>query len=342
MCVILELAHAFNEQDIFDRCFHFIMVNATDVLKAANFKDLCRECLKKVLTSNDLNANEFDVYDAIVHWADGECLRNKTRVNDARRREVLGDILFSVRFALMDVNEFTHRLSMKDVLTADEKVVLYQFFHGEVSQLPREFNRTPRKRYKDRDEIAHLANANDEEKLEKYQHREDENKRKIEFADELIAYLRNQPMLRVLRFSDIGGPWHFRKGADAIRFRCSRVIVLRGVEIFGPCSGIDTYKIDLTLSDDMKNEVGREYFTLVARDPQTKTYDLQLKHPVRIPADRMFTVSAQIRGSPSYQGIRGEAFVETEGVAFEFHNSNGSFNGTDVTVGQIPALLFSL
>jgi len=143
------------------------MVNATDVLKAANFNDLCRECLKKVLTSNDLNADEFDVYDAIVHWADGECLRNKTRVNDARRREVLGDILFSVRFALMDVNEFTHRLSMKDVLTADEKVVLYQFFHGEVSQLPREFNRTPRKRYKDRDEIAHLANAKDEKKTGK-------------------------------------------------------------------------------------------------------------------------------------------------------------------------------
>jgi len=343
VCTTLELAHTHNEQEIFDKCFHFILVNATDVFKATNFKDLCRECVKKILTSDDLNASEFDVYDAVVLWADGECSRKKTKPNDERRRDVLGDLLFSVRFALMDVDEFTHRLSMKEVLTSEEKVVLYQFFHGEVNKLPSEFNRTPRKQYKVRAEFANMEISEDGN-IAPSSNKEDtkDRPRTVELPRKTRSKHLDQPTLRVLRYKDIGGPWEFRKGADAIRFQCSNTIVLRGVEIFGPFYESDTYTVDFTLTDDLKNDIRKEHFTVDARVPHQKTYDVILRNPVRVPAQRIFTVSVKIRGEASYQGLRGSAYVETEGVTFDFYSSNVSFNGTDVTVGQIPALLFSL
>ncbi|WAR07026.1 BTBD6-like protein [Mya arenaria] len=125
VCVTLELAHSYTAEKIYERCFRFINGNAVDVLKASNFPDLCKECVDRVLTSDDLNADELEVYNALIRWADGSCARTRQCPTDKTCREVLGSLLFCVRFAIMDVDEFTHKLSMKDVLSLEEKVVLY-------------------------------------------------------------------------------------------------------------------------------------------------------------------------------------------------------------------------
>ncbi|XP_052808215.1 BTB/POZ domain-containing protein 6-B-like [Mya arenaria] len=318
VCVTLELADYFNEDNIFERCFRFINVNAVDVLKASNFPDLCEECVHRVLTSDALNADEFEVYDAVIRWADGKCARTTQRPTDETRRQVLGSLLFSVRFAIMDVDEFTHKLSTKDVLSTEEKVVLYQFYHGEVNVLPDMFNRTPRRQYRQRDHVDNTSpltiDGNRAPRIEQMNI--------VSLPRDEEQRFQRSSLRRVTRFWGIGGPWNLIKGADAIRFQCSKVIILRGIEIFGPYRGTEQYNVSVTLTDDLKTDVRKESFTIDAKVPGKKTYDAILRDPVRVPPNRLFTISVLMKGAPCLQGLNGTSTIETEGVTFQFMNSN--------------------
>ena len=356
VCKILENAHTYNVQDIYDKCLRFIYVNAVDVLKTPNLRDLCRECVTEIVKSDDLLANETNVYDALINWANGECARGhrKLPLNDTNRREVLGDLLFCTRFPLMDVNVFSHRISKQNVLRSDEKIALFQYFHGEVHTLPERFNRKPRRKYSVNREILARAesNINDIErsiptpKQDQFSRRailslEDANKQQLKgnYPSYDNVYIEpDQPILRVVRYKSIAGPWNLNS-PDAVSFRCSSTIILRGIQVFGPYKGTDYYTVRLSVFDEFRNEIRNEEINIFT--DKAKVYDVILKDPVRIPKQRIFTIQVAMKGKPTIHGTDGIAAVVTEGVQFEFINSNRSMNGTDITTGQIPALLFS-
>ena len=50
--------------------------------------------------------------------------------NDAQLRKILGDLIYLIRFLIMECNYFTNEVSTKNVLTAEEKVEIFQSFHG--------------------------------------------------------------------------------------------------------------------------------------------------------------------------------------------------------------------
>ena len=356
VCKILENAHTYNEQDIYDKCLRFIYVNADDVLKTPNFRDLCRECVTEIVKSDDLLADETHVYDALINWANGECSRSQRKLplNDTNRREVLGDLLFCSRFPLMDVNVFSHRISKQNVLHSDEKISLFQYFHGEVNTLPDRFNRKGRRKYSINREILARADGDFNElgrsirtpKQGQYSRRsilplEDSNQQQLKerFPSYDNVYIEpDQPVLRVVRYKSIAGPWNLNS-PDAVSFRCSSTIILRGVQVFGPYKGTDYYTVRLSVFDEFRNEIRNEEINIFT--DKSKVYDVMLHDPVRIPKQRIFTIQMAMKGKPTIHGKDGAAVVVTEDVQFEFINSNRSMNGTDVTTGQIPALLFS-
>ena len=355
VCKLLENAHTYNEQHIFEKCLRFIYVNATDVLKVANFRDLCRECVSVIVKADDLLADETDVYDALVNWANGQCARSQRKLhsNDTNRREVLGDMLYYVRFPLMDVTVFTQRISKANVLQSEEKIALFQYFHGETTILPEKFNRKARKQYSVNKAILARAATPDVER-EVFQQRQ--NYRHVphlplDSADtnqgNHIGYVSSYdndtieavgPVMRVIRYKGIGGPWNLRS-PDAVSFKCSSTIIFRGVQVFGPFKGTDYYTVTISLFDEFRNEIRKEEVNVFT--DKSKVYDIMLHKPARIPRQRVFTVQTSMKGKPTIQGTGGTAIVVAEDVQFEFINSNRSTNGTDITTGQIPALLFS-
>ena len=350
VCKILESAHTFNEQSIYEKCLRFIYVNAIDVLKVPNFRDLCKDCVSEIVKADDLLTDETQVYDALVGWANGQCARNQRQlpVNDTTRREVLGDMLFYVRFPLMDVTVFTQRISKSNVLKSEEKIALFQYFHGEISNLPEKFNRRQRKQYSINKAIVARAQSpilDKNQQRENYRPPSNQSIKMVETnrGERIPAYDNihvesDGPVLRVVRYKGIGGPWNL-KGPDAISFRCSSTILFRGVQVFGPFKGTDYCTGTISLFDEFRNEVLTEEMNLFTN--KAKVYDVMLRSAVRIPKQRLFTVVINMTGKPTIQGTDGIATVVTEDVRFEFINSNRSNNGTDVSTGQIPALLFS-
>lgn len=355
VCVILEEAHKRNETDVFNSCMHFILVNAVDVFEGKDFSDLCRKCLEDIVKSDLLNADEFAVYNGLVRWAEGQCVRSRQERTDENLRKVLGDLIYHVRFPIMDVKEFTEKLSSKKILSTKEKVELYQYFHGDNYALSAKFNVNNRKVYKVKDELSPRShdspgrkqNYRTNSRVNRHENERhnlnisERNPHSLSFDSRFENPEISLPLKRVQRFKNVAGPWLLR-GADAISFTCSRPIILRGVSVYGPYIGIGSYTVSLTVYDDSKKEIRREEIFLDADNPKMTSYDVMLQNSLRILAGRSYTVSVHLKdGKPTYQGVKGTCMVTKEDVSFEFEDSSFSFNGTDVSVGQIPGLLYS-
>ena len=321
VCRVMEQAHIYNENGLYDKCFRFISANANDILVKPAFGELCPECVEKIIRPNELDADEDKVYEGCMIWANAECRRCRKQPNDETRRDMLGDLLYLIRFPAMDISYFTHKVSLGNVLTHDETLSIFQYFHGEVQQLPNRFNKRPRNRVPQRNknrEVTEPVKISDYRKLPN-----------------------SENISRVSRFPSCSGEWKQNGPPDAISFSVSRTIILYGIQIYGTARGQEMYPVKLFVYDDTKEEMRKTDATIYTNTSKHK-YDVYLSEPIRVPARRTFTVMVLTKGGPARKGIDGEAVKVEDGVSFEFSASNKSSNGTDVTVGQIPGLLFTI
>lgn len=350
---ILEQAHTYNESKLFDKCLKFILVNAADVLRTRAFLELCTDCVKKIVCSDDLKADEELIFESMMDWSTGECRRKGISATDQNRRQVLGNLLYQIRFPTMDVVYFTQRVSFRDILSDDEAVSVYQYFHGEERQLSRKFNKKERNRIKSkRNYLDREANQVNVQPMSTAQFVESRRSHRRSPAVRFVTPEPPKPVpvvldipnnlhkSRVSRFISSDGQWKQNGPPDAISFTCSDPIVLYGIEIYGSVRDRESYKVKLYLYDDMKEEVCRNE-VVVTTDSFSRTCDVMFSRAVRVPPGRVFTVVVALKGNSCNKGVQGRSLVDCDGVRFEFMNSNRSSNGTDVTVGQIPALIFS-
>lgn len=315
VCRIMEQAHLYDESSLYEKCLRYIMVNANAVLRMPSFSELCAECVERVIKADDLRAPEQAVFEACVTWADAACKRSRKQPNDVNRRKVLGKLLYSIRFPIMDVTYFTQKVSLGQLLSHDEKLSIFQYFHGEESQLPSRFSRFPR------NQMPTSVKDNPEPIM--------------------LDTTRSPSFARVRRFNGTGGKWKQNGPPDAISFTVSLPIVLYGVEVYGVAAGKETYNIKILVYDDVTREEIRNNDVSIFTNTIKDTYDIFLTRPLRIPPKRVFTIVLFIKGHPTHKGIDGDASDTVDGVMFEFSDSNRSSNGTGVSVGQIPGILFN-
>ena len=92
--------------------------------------------------------------------------------------------------------------------------------------------------------------------------------------------------------------------------------------------------------DDLTEEVRKDDVRSTT-DDIPNTYEVILVPPIRILPLRVFTIMIIMKGSLTYKGVDGQTLKRVDGVTFEFRESNRSSNGTGVTIGQMPSLLFN-
>ena len=348
VCKIMEQAHIYNESALHNKCLGYILNHGWEVLQTPAFTELCMDCLGRIVKSDDLKSSEEDVYEAVIGWSTNECRRQKYQPTDENRRQILGPLLYLIRFPVMDVTYFTQKVSFREILSNDEAVSIFQYFHGEEQQLPNRFNRNERNRLQSSKPFTerkaqYLGTTNRNRDVQRVTPSQRPQQRQV--STPLIMGAPWSPnMSKVCRFRTYDGEWKQNGPPDAISFVCSNPIVLYGVEIYGPAckSGKqrETCNVKLSVFDDLKQEV-RKNDGRITTDNVRKTYEVMLLRPIRIPPSRVFTVMVSIKGSPTHKGVEGQSLQVVDGVTFEFSDSNRSSNGTGVTVGQIPALLFN-
>lgn len=340
VCKIMEQAHIYSESNLYDKCLNFIFVNGADVIRTHAFNDLCEECVGAIVRSDELQAQEELIFEAMIVWSTSGCRRRKMSPTDVNRRTALGPLLYLIRFPTMTVTYFTQKVSFRDILSHDEAVSIYQYFHGEDRKLSKLFNKNERNRLKSKSRPTEKkSNVRQKEYIPLVL--EVSPRRRMGIKPYIPLPSPNSPNIsRAARFRTYDGHWKQNGPPDAISFSCSYPIVLYGIEVFGAAKGAETYNITMYLYDDMKEEV-RKNDSRITTEHIRRTYDIIYSRPIRVPPNRVFTVLVELKGSPTNKGVDGSANHVVDGVTFEFSSSNRSSNGTDVTVGQIPSLLFS-
>ncbi|XP_060064922.1 BTB/POZ domain-containing protein 1-like [Ylistrum balloti] len=117
---LLHQSHELGMNCLVNYCLRFIAENATAVLDSVVFTHMCWDCVESVTAMRDLNIDETGLYDAVVRWAKTECVRQNLEVTAENKREVLGDILFNVRFDYIDKDFFLDRVCPDMILRPHE------------------------------------------------------------------------------------------------------------------------------------------------------------------------------------------------------------------------------
>lgn len=328
VCVILELAHSSNVKQVYSKCLQFIFSNAEEVLVTNGFRELCVECVEDIVKSDHLNADELSVYDALIAWADKQYAHKGTVPTDELRRNTLGELLYHVRFVVMDVDHFAQKISKAEVLPKDDKLALYQAKYEKDASLPENLNKKPRQRkirvMPDADVIKTPATSSTP----------------LNGVDEAGLDFKHLSMEKVTRFGDMGGSWTM-KGPDAICLTVSSPIILRGVQVFGPIEVTEKFKVDITVFDENKREL-RTNTIQISPKSRLKIYDVLLDDPLELEADETYTILLSIKSKPTHHGINGQQIIVKGEMKFEFKDSNKSYNGTGVSIGQIPSILYNV
>ncbi|XP_071119149.1 BTB/POZ domain-containing protein 6-like [Haliotis cracherodii] len=126
-CVILEQAHVFDEEKLFDRALKVIVQNGDVAFESHGFKDLCKTCFKSVVISEDVLAKPETVFKAAVLWAEQMCNRQGREITPENKRLVLGDSVYDIDFTKMDPKVFAKSVVPSGILSGDETTKLFCF-----------------------------------------------------------------------------------------------------------------------------------------------------------------------------------------------------------------------
>ncbi|XP_067658580.1 BTB/POZ domain-containing protein 6-like [Haliotis asinina] len=130
VCSLIEQAHFFDEPQLYQSCLSFIHQHGADVLRTTGFIQLSRACVLDVISSDSLASEERYVIEAMLRWAEAECKRQNEPVHDSNLRKILGELLFQIRFNLLDISYYSSKVSTRKILTDAEKVTLFQAISG--------------------------------------------------------------------------------------------------------------------------------------------------------------------------------------------------------------------
>ncbi|XP_046360091.2 BTB/POZ domain-containing protein 2-like isoform X4 [Haliotis rufescens] len=130
VCSLLEQAHIFDEQQLYQSCLSFIHQQGATVLQTDGFQELSRACVLDVISSNSLACQEHIVFVAMLRWAEAECKRQSKHVQDSTMRVVLGELVFQIRFGLLDMSYYSAQVSTRQILYDAEKLELFQAISG--------------------------------------------------------------------------------------------------------------------------------------------------------------------------------------------------------------------
>ncbi|KAL9962359.1 hypothetical protein ACROYT_G031453 [Oculina patagonica] len=137
-----------------------------------------------------------------------------------------------------------------------------------------------------------------------------------------------------------GSSWGYSSGrVDAIDFQTNGDVILQGYRLWGVNSGSTTFQVTIRLyrGSSLIAEKTGSYFT----SSSVKTFTVHFSQGISIRAGLLYTATAKITTSArSFYHTDGMSSASCSGVTVTFKSSSKSGNGSGVSSGQIPALIF--
>lgn len=110
-------------------CLIVIDAEAKQILSQELIEELSyRELLTIVNRDTMQLKNELVVYEAVLRWGRCQCMKLHVPLSPSTMREMLKDLLYKVRYALMSKKEFTQEPANSQILTQDEIELILAVF----------------------------------------------------------------------------------------------------------------------------------------------------------------------------------------------------------------------
>lgn len=325
VCSTMESAHLFDDKELHKKCLEMILLEPQKCLQSEAFLHLCPDCLVPIVSSSDLIVDEETVFKVLIKWAETECRRQQLTVSDANMRNVLGKVLYEIRFPVMDIQFFADNVGKREILSKSERINVFTFLCGTCKSIPENlFKTNPRGQQQIKATLA-LQDPVTTQNAHAPQHRIC-----LRFLREGHVAMRNENL------------WYVGQKPDKIDFSTSKTVYIQGIILYGCGVETATYTVEAAiLRSGLSTTNLSKILTKVTISSKDKTFNLFFPKPIYIVPNIRYTVTARMQGPRSYWGEGGEEHVTSDGVKFEFSKTIGETNGTDTDHGQIPGLIFS-
>lgn len=321
------------------KCLEYVFKQPFKVFQSATFQQMPLSFLGDLLDHERLVVDEDCVCTALLLWASKWCEVNGKEVNGANQREALGDVLYKIRFPLLTQDYFTENISEKGLLTENEEVQLLKYFLTK-KKVPDNFNGKKR-----------------EAPSTPFEYVPKNVKNKMTFAVGLHA-VDSLPILspeyknekrHVYRFGERGIGWGYRSNKqDAICVRVNREISLTHVFIYGNCKEDGSLDVTLEIKQSGETLSLSESKVQCSMSNPTGMYEVGVENEhgsygIKLKANVLYDIVLTITGNGStYYGKKGREKCEEGGIEFEFYGSEHSSNNTNVNIGQIPGMKYTV
>ena len=302
--VLTVLSHSryLGEEELEEKCWSVVDLFTSRVLESEHFVDLDEESLCKLLGRNTIAVKEIILFHAVQEWAAKECGRQFLGPTAENQKTVASKALKLIRYPLMSPVEFADEVARSGLLTHEETTNIFLFF---LSSYDTEllFNENPRV---PRSQLAPL-----------------------------------HKQFRFARFrSCCGNDWFCdTRKYDGIKFTTDRSVYIKGIGLYGASKVEGEYKISAELCH--QNKVLAQTKKSYSSTTQSFVHDIIFDQSVLIEKGQIYSVNVLIRGPCSLSGTDGMKTVTCENVRFTFMDYT-SPNGTALSAGQIPELIFHL
>lgn len=128
--IVLQTAYSFNMLDLLQESLYHILKCPKKCLNSENALELSADCMEMILQSDELVLSEAEMFKFVLQWATYQCMKKDLEASDHDIRDMLGSLLYLIRFPSMDQDFFTTEVSTREILNKDEMLSVYRSFNG--------------------------------------------------------------------------------------------------------------------------------------------------------------------------------------------------------------------
>lgn len=338
---IAEISHEYKCKRASSKAINFITHNANQMLPDTSFTRLCLHCVERVVKSEDIYASEMTIYFALQSWAAQECVRLQLTPTTENLRQVLGAVLYCVRFPVINFQLINRDFNIFKALSEDERKTLYKYHTGKVQILPHYFNNTHRKFHElnrqippsiDTPPLSRATGTSETSSEACKTPSTASSKSSAAWSYMSGESVEREPIFnKVMRFKRMSGPWTMR-APETLSFKASRTIILGGIMMFASYGTDEALKVEVTVNKG--DEILFQQKSAV-KSSDKKPKELFFKDTVTISPNVTYVIRVSVETKPTYLGVDGVRHVEVNATKFTFIDK-----GNDISRGQIPGLLF--
>src|SRR6218665_369187 len=127
---VLETSFIIEDAELESNCRRLIVREAETFFTGTEILSASPQTMGVILQMDKIPLKEVVIYNTCIAWAKHQFQLNnplEDQPTDLQIREILGDLLFKIRFPIMEVSEFAEISEGKSILTPEEKMPIFYY-----------------------------------------------------------------------------------------------------------------------------------------------------------------------------------------------------------------------